>query len=537
MNGKLYRSFDRAGAFLDRHERASAAVLLAVLFLCALVQAAHKPFWYDEIFTYFSANLPGWSGVWSFYSHGADTPSPLAALFVHATLRFSSDPEITTRIPFMLAFVFLCLCIFLFMRRRYPAAFALAALLAPAAVPAFFYFSSEIRTYALELAGAGLALVCWQSLASHPGHSAKTNWIALGLWFGLAFAICAHAFAIFLFVPFALAQLAADLETGKPNVRVWLALLLFPAGILPVLHGELAASHAYRVTFFAKPHLQKLPLVFDAMFAPIAICGTMLLFAILVMAIRWSRGPAAPENRSGLTRPEIIFVIALAALPLYVVPASMLVGVFRWPYVVPAFIGVVLCIISALAELAQRNTAPVAALILALLLLGCARNSPWSHWRALVHLDRVHAEDIRKYTQQDWVQLVSASSLPIAFGDQKLFAQACFYWPDSLKRRIWYPTDLALAARYPDAVTEQVNVLRAGRLVFFPTMDWQKFSDANPHFLLVVYWTQDTWLPSYLAHQPRNRVRIELLGPDFNGADVIAPIVYDVQLTSQPLTP
>jgi hypothetical protein len=208
---------------------------------------------------------------------------------------------------------------------------------------------------------------------------------------------------------------------------------------------------------------------------------------------------------------------------------------------VPAFIGIVLCIVAAIAELAQcdpaANSAVGTALIVALLLLGCARNSPWSHWRALAHLDRVHAQIARKYNQQGWVQMVSASSLPVAIGDQTLFAQASFYWPDSLKQRLWYPTDLALSARYPAAVTEQLNLLRAGTFVSFPTIDWTKFYTANPHFLLVVYSSQDAWLPIWLAHQPRNRVKIEMLGPDFpsivtlNGPKV-EPTVYDIQILS-----
>jgi hypothetical protein len=526
MDANLYHSFRRTGTFLERHARVTAAVLVVVLFLSALVQAAHKPFWYDEIFTYLSAALPGWSGVWNFYASGADTPSPLPALLVHATLRFASNPEITTRIPFMLAFIFMCLCMFVFMRRRYPAAYALAALLAPIALPAFFYYSSEIRAYALVLAGAGLALVCWQSLASHDARGAAANWNIFGLWFGLAFAICAHSFAVFLFVPFALAQLTADLEARKPNLRVWLALLLFPAGILPVLRGLLAASHAYRSTFFARPRLQLLPTVFADMFSPVEISGTMLLFAILVLTMCWPRASSTnAASRTGLTGPEIVFVISLAAMPLYVLPASMLFGVFRVPYVVPAFIGIVLCILSAVAELARRDDAPGVALILALLLLGTGKNSPWSHWRSLARLGHVHVMDGQTFNQQSWVRLVAASSLPVAISDQKLYAQACFYWPDSMKRRLWYPTGFEWAAHYPDAVTEQLNLLRADKFIFFPIMDWQRFSALYPHFLLVVNSFQETWLPSYLAHQPRSQVKIELLGPEFSD-----PAVYDVQI-------
>jgi hypothetical protein len=74
-------------------------------------------------------------------------------------------------------------------------------------------------------------------------------WSLLGLWFGLAFAVDAHAFAIFLFVPFALAQLVRDFKRKKPDWPIWTALILFPIGILPVLHGELLAKKFTASTF------------------------------------------------------------------------------------------------------------------------------------------------------------------------------------------------------------------------------------------------------------------------------------------------
>jgi Dolichyl-phosphate-mannose-protein mannosyltransferase len=528
MNAKLHHTFACAGVFLDRHARIAAAILLALLFLCSLVQAADKPFWYDEIFTYLSAALPGWTGVWGFYAQGADTPSPLPALIVHATLRFTSNPEITARIPFMLAFVFMSLCIYIFMRRRYSTGYALAALFAPVAFPFFFYFSSEIRAYALVLAGAGLSMVCWQFLASNPTRRAAANWNALGLWFGLAFAICAHTFAIFLFVPFALAQLVADLQNKKPDLRVWLALLLFPLGLVPVLHGELVASHAYRGSFFSKPDVQVLQLTYQDMFGPVSICATILLFAILVLVLRRSRAVnSSPESPPGFTRPEVVFAVVLAILPLYAWPVSMLIGVFREAYMVPACIGIVLCIFAAVAELAQQEVALGAALLAALLLLGCARNAPWFHWRSLARLDRVHMRFVQGYNRQNWVRLVAASSLPVAVSDDQLYLKSRFYWPPQMQQRLWFPTSLSLASNYPDSATIQLNIVRTGKLLSLPAMDWKDFSAAYPHFLLVVGNARSAWLASYLAHQPRSRVKIELLGPGFK-----APAVYDVQLTN-----
>jgi hypothetical protein len=525
MTGKLYRLFDRAADFLERHSRLAAFALLAFVFLCALAQASGKPFWYDELCTYLSAALPGWSGVWNFYATGVDIPSPLPSLIAHAMLHFSSNPELVARLPFMLAFCVMCLCMFVFMRRRYPAGYALTVLLAPVSLPFFFFYSSELRAYALVLASAGLAMVCWQRGVQPSSHRAVTNWSLFGLWFALAFAICAHPFAIFLLVPFALAQLAADLQRKKPEFRVWIALLLSPLGVLPILHGEMLASRSYRGTFFSRPGWHMVRETSGLLLSPIAVCGAMLLFSILVLVMsRKNTPPGGSSPQSGLTWPETVFAISLALMPAYMMLACIPLGVYRAPYVLSALIGIVLCIVAALAELSNRQASLGAALLVALLLAISVRVGSF-RWHALAHPTRVHANFIREYDRQAWVKTVAASSLPVTIADPELYVQARYYWPAALQQRLWYPTSVAMFPRYPGSVTAQLTIMHTGKYFDLHTMDWAAFSARHPHFLLVTGSPQDAWLDSYLTHLSSSRVRIELLGSSFG-----APAVYDVQL-------
>lgn len=522
MTEAFYRLFHRAGGMCDRYSRILAAGLLALVFFLAFAQASSKLFWHDEIYTWLPASLPNCGAVWHFYATGADTPSPLPALLVHAVRHLSASPEIASRIPFMLAFLVLCLCLFIFIRRRYPAGYALAILLAPVAFPFLFFYASEIRAYAIVLAGAGIASVCWQSLASG---SKRPVLNALGLWGGLALAICAHAFAIFLIVPFALGQLGADIERKKINLWVWVSLLLFPAGLLPVIHGELLASHAYRSTFLSRPGLRMLRLTAGDFLAPIAVCGTILLFSIFILLLRIRRREAQNQPCSGLTRPEVLFAISLAVMPLYVLPGSMVLGVYRQPYVLPAFIGILICMVAAAAELSRREQALGAALLAATLLAVCLRGSKFDA-HAIIHPGEIHTSMTRSYNEQPWVKIAAGFSLPIVITDPGIYIQSHFYWTPAMQQRLWYPTDFDLAAKYPASITDQINISRVGKFFPLQTMDWPRFSAENPHFLLVTGSPQDAWLDAYLADLPRSQVTISLIGPAFT-----APSVYEVRLT------
>src|SRR5208282_3119940 len=225
----LNEYLDPLAAWLERHSTLVASSLLAGFLLIAIGVAAHKLFWYDELITIFTATLPTTGDLLRFYSNGLDTTSPVASLFARAGLLLPLPPELAARVPFMLAFLCIGLGLYGFIRRRYSAGYALAALAFPLVLPTLCYYMTEARAYALMLGCVSLAMYFWQSAADGKARP----WSILGLWLALTLAIAAHFFAVFLFVPFAAAQFAQDRARKRPDWPVWLALLLFPSGFLP----------------------------------------------------------------------------------------------------------------------------------------------------------------------------------------------------------------------------------------------------------------------------------------------------------------
>ena len=508
--------------------------LAGVFLLLALGQAAVKPLWFDELITVATGSLPSLGAIWHFYATGLDTTSPLPSLIVHGALRLPASPEISARLPFILAFLIMLVCMYRFVRRRYGVSPALAAMVL-SLYPPLFSLSIEARGYAFVVAGAAFAMVCWQSVLNGRHRFAGS----LGIWFGLAVAINAHAFAIFLFVPFALAQLACDLRTRRPTWPVWAALLLFPLGILPVLHGERLASHFYGGAFWSRPQpgllIDSYKEYFDGEWFQAAVV-LLFVLGVAVLAARRTAPAAEPASirRPGFSPPEWVLVVALACLPFYALPASYLLGVYRPLYVTPFSIGMEILLAAAAAEQARAWRVP-GALLFTLLAVPTGLHMIKPALRGMEVIARPHSAHQqlqRDYDAQPWVSLLENSTLPVVASDHIVYAQLFFYAPPALQRRLWFLTDAAQIAQYPLSNTEQHNFLLFGSRLGYNTEDVSAFLTTHPHFLLAMGANKYVWLPQFLLSQAASsNATLQLLGPEY-GALVSD---YDVRFDKLPV--
>lgn len=519
----------RIGNRLDRYAGWVAVLLLCLIFVIELGQSSINLLWYDELITLGTASFPHWIDIWKFYAQGLDAGGPLPSLIVHGALNLPFGPETSSRLPFMLAFLVMCLCIYSFVRHRYPPGYALAALIFPVSLP-FFFHSTDARYYAPMLAGAGSAMLCWQSAVSFR----KRPWSVLGLWMGLSFAIFAHAFAIFLFVPFALAQLVRDCIRGKSDWAMWAAIVFFPVGLAPVLEGLRLANEAYGPSYWSRPALRWITFSYkDFSFGGWDFIGMLLVFAVGVAILQRQGTLPSPEAKTcGFSLPEWVLVAALACMPFYVVPGSYLLHVYRPVYVLPFCIGVIMLLVGAVAEAARREGL-AGGILLVLFLLATIWHASGRFIEGihtLIHPGRVHAELQANYRSQAWVRLLEKNSLPVAAGDPLLYAQLGNYATPELRHRLYYLTDMADVKEYPDSASLQLNFVRFGKLLSYQTMDIRDFLRGNPRFLLAVGGDPATWLQPYLIRQEEaGNATLRLLGPDFSGSNV-----YDVQFTRMP---
>lgn len=517
-------------AWLERHSTLAAAALLAGFLLSAIGVAAHKLFWYDELITVFTASLPTVADLLRFYSTGLDTTSPVASLVARAGMHLPLPPELAVRIPFMLAFLCIGLGLYGFIRRRYSAGYALAALAFPLVFSTLGYFMTEARAYALMLGAISLAMYFWQTAAEGKARP----WSVLGLWLALAFAAAAHLFAVFLFVPFAAAQFAQDRARKRPDWPVWLALLLFPSGFLPFLRGTQRASRYYRTAFHAKPSLSSMRIPYRDIYVSYAWVTVSIL---LLLAIWWmyqeSKDPDASQPREpqsqGLTQPEWVFAAVLTLLPIYVVIFSMKLGVFREQYTMSFYIGFIVLVVAGFAEVLRRRAGAGALALLVVLVPVAAANakSALGGVKALSHLSRVHAADAAQAMDLHWLQTADATSLPMAL-DFNSYISLDYYGTPELRQRIYALTDEAEYGypKYHLAVSDQQNFKLFSRMLPVRFSEIDDFLAQHPHFLVRTSFDEHEWLPDYLLRrqQTTGNLSVRVLSNDESGT------LLDVQM-------
>jgi hypothetical protein len=528
---KAGSALERWGERVEQHAGAGLGVLLCLLFVALVGLAASDYLWYDELVIVRVAALPGWHDIWNFYASGLDTIGLLYALMLHALRALPADEEIRSRLPAIVSFLAMLACVFVFVRRRYAAVYAFAVVLllttAPLLTDAVF-----AKSYAVELAGLGLAMVCWQT-----GLDERGGWSAVGVWCGLALAISSHTFGVFLVVPFAAAQLWVDARRGRASGATWAALVLFPVVLLPVLRGELRASKLYGSNFWSKPSSALMKQTYIDYFQVNWRFLVILLVAGLIVAWVAARSVEEPLKKTeGFSVPEWVFVALLTALPMYVLPVSYVLHAYRADYVLGFAIGLGILLVALFAEQSRRSEAAgfaVMILFAAVTLKVDLKTLP-EGIRALAHPQNVHTALVAKYNSAPWVQLLEASNLPVVVGDHLLYTRLDCYAPDELKRRLYFLTNFAEVSKYPLSETSQRNFLLFGKLLGYQTMDVGSFIPEHRHFELAVGEMRGTlWAPEYMLNQATaGNASLRLLGPGFE-----EPNVYDVQFIRLPEFP
>ncbi len=526
---------ERIGAYVEQRAVAAMSLLLCLFFVALVGEASSVYLWYDELVVVRVAAFPHWHDVWNFYAQGLDTIGLLYALLIHPLLKLSASAELSARLPAMVAFLVMMLCSFVFMRRRYPAAYAFAMVLLLMSLPMLDY-AVFAKSYALEFGGVAFAMMCWQSAMD----GRRRVWNVMGLWFGLAVALYSHSFAVFLFVPFAAAQGLRDYRRKTVDWPVWIALVSYPAALLPVLRGDLLASKLYGSNFWSPPTpaLMKQTYI-DYFVEDWRLLLILFVAAVLVTALLRERVPLADSAQrvtTGFSLPEWVFVVALTALPIYVLPPSYLLHAYRADYVMSFAIGMAILLVAMFAEHARRSQAAgvVLLLLFASVTLRTDLKTIPDGLRAMAHPARVHAQLQARYDSEPWVKLLEASDLPVLMGDHLLYTRLECYAPPELKQRLYFLTNIAEVKKYPRSETSQMNFLLFGKMLSYQTMDVGSFLPEHPHFLLAVGPMHDTlWLPDYLLNQEQEgNASLRLLGPGF-----ASPNVYEVQFTRMPEFP
>jgi hypothetical protein len=426
--------------------RASTIVLatLAVPYAVATAAiASRRRLWNDELYTYYFAKLPAIGDVWHELRTGVEQTPPGFYVITRASLALFGDNALALRLPELVAVFAACSFLFVVVARRTSLLGGAIAALIILATNAYAY-AYEARPYALVLAFAASALLCWQLRAD-----TGSRWAAVGLAASLGLAVSTHYYAIFLVLPLAAAELVRSFGRRKPDAGVVVAIAAGLAPLLaylPLIGGARTYSTSFWTTYGWSSAATFFGWLLRTDVVPPGIGTTTLaLFALVVagasLAVTvWRDAPTLPTATSG-DGAERAAAVGFLLLPLAAVAvARASTGAYTERYVLPAALALALLVPLALHRLDGRRRV-LQLLVLVLLVAVFAR--------AVAYDFRTAASGV--HVQNETISFLERSPrapAPIVVAGQHDFLELSRYAPTSLRPRLLYLADSRLALRY-----------------------------------------------------------------------------------------
>lgn len=332
---------------IESRPRLALAIFAMFYLAVTLVASRLKPFWYDELATYYISRLPDWNTIFTALAAGADLNPPTLYFFTRISHTLLGANEVSTRLPATLGFLVLLLSIYSFLVPRVGRPIAFAAMAFPTVTGAYNY-AFEARPYGLMLGCLGLALLAWQ----------RNKPLLLGaiLWL----AVTTHAYSFLAIGPFLLAELVTWRRTGKPRWQ-YLVALAFPftalAMYIPLLgnHNKVLLEND---TF--RPGLDSLPHFFHTILNP----TLFPLLIVLAFAI-WTARPT--EQTESATQEDLALTAGFLLIPIAaILLATGVTRIFFDRYGLPGVIGLTFLFAWLMARLNSRQAPALATILFAI---------------------------------------------------------------------------------------------------------------------------------------------------------------------------
>jgi 4-amino-4-deoxy-L-arabinose transferase-like glycosyltransferase len=447
--------------------------------------------WYDELKTFYISRLPSADMIWTALKDGPDFNPPLLYWVTRIAQRFFGESPMATRLPQMIGFWALCLCLFCFVSRRCGRLYGLCAMVFPVLTIAYGY-ASNARAYGIVLGFCGIALVCWQMATEK---SKRSFWL-LAYSLALAGALATHVYACLLVIPFGMGELARAWRTRKADYPAWIATalpLLSLAVYIPLIPAF--RSFTMKGSIF-RPDASSISKCYTFLLGPAA----WVLVAALCIGISLSRYSAARNSQAedhpiGPRFHEIVCAVGLALVPVFgVLFALATTGIFLERYGLAGVIGAGVLLVSFVGW--SSHYSPIAAACVFLLFGG------WFLWTSGVWA----CEAVSGYTPSSRLPALELSQLrsdlPIVLSSGLMFLEADHYESKDVLSRTYYLLNRPAALAYTGTDVFEQDFQRARR--WFPLrgqlVNYDTFRAAHSTFLVFgPYAYANDWLIRKLA--------------------------------------
>jgi hypothetical protein len=435
---RVERLAESTGRACEEH-RVWVLAACSVLYVVVIgLIAVQKPLENDELFTWHIATLPGMGDVWAALMAGGEQLPPFFYVVTRASLSVLGDNNLALRLPAMLGFWFMCVCLFVCVANRSSVLHGTVAMLFVLTTGAYYY-AFDARPYGLVLGFCGVALVCWQALADG---ARRRGPLLVGLAASLGAANACHYYAILALLPFVCGEFVRLVSRRRLDLGVVAALAasLAPFWIFAPL---IQAARAYSTGYWARPVWGDIPGFFYFMLTSSALPMTAI---VLVAALYYSIRPAASgtgdEPRpSGLRGHEVALALGFLALPFVAVALAVFVtGAFTNRYAMPATLGLGLLVPFGFRQVLGRRAALTLILVLCLA-AGFARRGGMTLQES--------AKSVT--TRESIIAMLQASRsdlTDIVCSDPHLFIILSHYAPPEVRSRLLYLADAGESTHY-----------------------------------------------------------------------------------------
>lgn len=448
-----------------------------VAYFSVLWPAAHRPLWYDELFTYYVSMSPTWERFWGSVRF-VDLNPPLGYLFVRASIALFGDTPFNARIPSMLAFLFASLLTSHLISRRWGGGFGLATL-------GIFWsftltsYAVEVRCYGILLAFFCTATMCWLNATEF---SCWTSWHT-----GLALAIAAMFLTHCFSPPFAAAigagELVRTMVAKRVDKRVWAALLA-PLCVLPLYIPLVKNAQQVLTPVAFQSTLISIPKFYLAILAPLL---PAIGFILLYWLATHRKGAQIPWGE--LAKPhEIAFCVAAFLAPSITISYCIYSGLPFWPrHGIGAVLAGTLMLAGLLAGVARRNSRVAVAAAGVILILFCVTKAGTGKL-------------VERYQNISTAYRTIRPELPFVTASGLTFLEMDHREAPGFIQRLYDLTDRESAVRYHTNIFEYLPVLKQWFPIRANIAPYRDFTSRNRQFLVLA--TQgfpEDWLLLKLA--------------------------------------
>jgi hypothetical protein len=443
----------RISAHLNRRAALYLILFSAGYFLLAIAEARARPLWHDELFTAYLVRLPTAGALLDGLASGIDLMPPLYHLILRVLVPILGDSPVVLRMPSIVGFWVMCLCLYRFVSRRLPAEFGFAAMLVPLCTRAS-YFMVEARPYGLVLGLGALALVAWQALDVRS--RLRPMWLGC-LILSLSAAIAAHHYAVLLLVPLMAGELVRSMARRSVD---WLVVLCITGATLMMLPLSpfLRVAREFAPTFWTLPTVG---VVFSLYNDWLAHSDWVFVALGLIAALAWFRWPSSGAPSLTLPAPDVVAAMMMLALPAVGAVAAYVMGagvVAR--YVMPGIIGFSIVMSFGLARMFGHSHALRLLMLCALLL---------NHeilFRSRDLLAAAPEPSVAVRMERRFLEL-GDSTTPVLVASPHHFLELLYYSP-KLAGRLHYVADAELAFKHFETATADRALILLSRVVPIP---------------------------------------------------------------------